>query len=197
MNDRSPTTRSTGPPTSSGVDLADVGPVVHPHARVVAQRPDQLAVARRRRPPPRAAPARSSTSVNPPVDAPGVQAPATCDLQPERARTTASAPSELVRRHGWRSRARSGSARTTRSASVVTPVAGLVATALLTLTRPGGDQLAGVLARTGQAAAYQLGVQPQSPRRHGSALADPNGLGSPAPLSTWRSDSCARSKTAT
>ena len=36
-----------------------------PDPRVVAQRPDELAVARRRRRPPRAAPARSSTSVNP------------------------------------------------------------------------------------------------------------------------------------
>ena len=45
MKDRSPTTRSTGPPIRSVVDLADVGAVVDPHAGVVAQRPDELAVA--------------------------------------------------------------------------------------------------------------------------------------------------------
>ena len=76
---------------------------------------------------------------------------------------------------------------------MVTPVAGLVATALLTLHAAGGDQLAGVLTGARQSAAYQLGVEPQSPRRHRSALV----RRSPASLRAWRSDSWACSKTAT
>ena len=45
MNDRSPTTRSTGPPTSSGVSSRTLVPVVHHDPLVAAQRPGELAVA--------------------------------------------------------------------------------------------------------------------------------------------------------
>ena len=70
MNDRSPTTRSTGSADQLGGQVADVGPVVH-HDPVVAaaaarpagRSPTSTATTSR-------APARSSTSVNPPVDAP-------------------------------------------------------------------------------------------------------------------------------
>ena len=47
-------------------------------------------------------------------------------------------------------------------------MAGLVATAPATLTRPRGDQLAGVLARPGQPAADQLGVQAQAAGHDGA-----------------------------
>ena len=94
MKDRSPTTRSTGPPIGSGVELADVGAVEHGDPLVAAQRPGQLAVAdvdgdhlARRR-------ARSSTSVKPPVEAPASRQRRPVDRQ-ARGSNAASAPASL------------------------------------------------------------------------------------------------------
>ena len=160
MNDRSPTTRSTGPPISSGVELADVRPVVHarPGRPAAAARP--AGRSRRRPPPPRAAPARSSTSVKPPVDAPASRQRRPGHDQPERLERR-QRPGQLVPAAGDVV----GSVRVVgapRSAtSVVTWVAGLVAAGAGHAHPAGRDQLGGVLARAGQAAADQLGVEPQ------------------------------------
>ena len=45
MKDRSPTTRSTGPPMTSGVRVANIGPVVDDYAGILAEGPGQLSVA--------------------------------------------------------------------------------------------------------------------------------------------------------
>ena len=163
MKDRSPTTRSTGPPIELGGQVADVGAVVHPHPLVGLQRPGELPVADVDRDH-LAAPARSSTSVNPPVDAPASRQRRPATLQPERleggqrAGQLVSAARHVVRAVGIVAH--------TIAASVVTPVAGLVATSARHLHPPVCDQLARMLTRAGEPAPYQLGVEAQATRWH-------------------------------
>ena len=124
---------------------------------------------RRRPPPPRAAPARSSTSVNPPVEAPASRQRRPDDAQALRPRSRQRAGQlvaaardvvgtvRVVAHHDVRVGGHAGGRLGGRAAVDGHPA--------------GGDQLGGVLTRARQPAPHQLGVEPEPPWRHGSALA--------------------------
>ena len=167
MNDRSATTRSTCPPMSAGVRCRTlVRSSTRTRASVRSRQsscpyPTSTATTS-------SAPRLSSTSVNPPVDAPASRQRRPATVRPDGSNAS-SAPSSLCAPRDAQRRSPSSATRTVSSRS--TAVAGLAAGTPRTVTRPGRDQLGRLLARTGQPAAHELGVQADA-GRHQSHLVD-------------------------
>ena len=198
MNDRSPTTRSTGPPTSSGVSSRMLVRSCTTTRSSLLQRPGQLAVADVDRDHLGRTVAQQHVG-EPAGRGAGVEAAAPGDLEPERAERRQRAgqlvpaagdvvgPVRVLEHHERDVRGHPGGRLGGDRTGHLHP--------------PGGDQLAGVLTRAGQPAADQLGVEAQASRRHvgsGSVgAAQESAGGSPASARAPRSRSWAASKTAT
>ena len=131
MNDRSATTRSTGPPIAVGGQFADVGALQHDHPRVGCAVTTPAGRSRRRPRRPRAAPRSSRTSVKPPVEAPASRQRRPSTRQAERIERA----DQLVRAAGHPG-AFVGVRSTVSVALTATAVAGLAAGMPSMLTRP-------------------------------------------------------------